>query len=343
MEKAPPETPATTSGDAFFPDATEPASEVRPDSKDTPPSDLDPDSSSTRAFDLAERATRRPRGSVSYAEPNLRAKMRRPNKDLADAVKAGEQSKHAIVIPDGETPCEIDTPAEKGGLRTVIIKKESFADPRNPWQIPSSTEDQSHGDRFRIEAISPLESKVSARPVDELVDKIRGEQMPAEEPPENKASGAGSAIAALSAGRAKSRKRGGDEGTREIAEARRDIYDLGTSAPADSPGEGTDEMVTAGSKRETDGVNSTIRPHRRHSSIPREDGKVGDGRPAAAVSMAKRRERKRESLMASAPEVHTGTELRSARSVARLQAGGGVDGGIGRAERAASRRRSMML
>lgn len=349
LEKGRPETPTPAPGEAFIPDVPEPSSEIRSDSKDNLTLDVDPDSSSTKAFDLAERATRRPRGSVSYAEPNLRAKMRRPNKDLADAVKPGEHSKHAIMIPDGETPCQIDTPAEKGVLRTVIVKKEIFADPSNPWQVPSSMDDHNRLNRFESEATSPLENKASAQLVNELVDSIQEEQIPAGKQSEIKASGAGSAIAALSAGRPKSRKRDEDEGVREIVDARRDTLDLGaTDTPADDPGEGKEEIVSVGSKRETDGVNSTIRSHRRHSSIPKEDAKVGDGRPALAVSMTKRRERKRESLITSAHEVHTGTEMRSARSVGRLQAGGGgvVDGGVGRAERAeraASRRRSMML
>lgn len=351
-EDSHPETPATAPEDTFTPDASEPSSDVRPASKDTPPpSDLDLDTCGTGVFDPAERATRRPRGSVSYTEPNLRAKMRRPTKDLADAVKPGEQSKHAIVILDGETPREFDTSVEKGGLRTVIIKKENFADPSDLWQIPSSTETEAHGDRFQIQASSPLENTAAGRLANHLIAETLVEQLPIEEVQEKKPSGAGSAIAALSAGRLNSRKRDGNEGTREVAEGRRDVGALGASPPADDHQERTDEVVAAESKTETDGVNNTTRSHRRYSSMPKEEGKVGESRPAAAGSMVKRRERKRESLMtAAANDVHTGTELRNARSAARLQAGGGGRGGvegvgmgIGRAERAASRRRSMML
>lgn len=396
MEKLRSETPTPTSREVLVPDASEPSSEVRSEPKENQPSDIEPDSSNTKAFDPAERATRRQRGSVSYAEPNLRAKMRRPNKDLADAVKAEEQSKLAIVIPDGETQCQIDSPAENGRLRTMIIKKENFVDSSDPWQIPSSMEDQNQLNQVAIEAISPLESQAKAQPVNELADKTPEEQTPLEKMPENKVSGAGSVIAALSVGRTKSRKRGSeDEGTRETAETRRDTLNSAATDPsADGLAEPTEEMASVASKREIDAVNSTIRPHRRHSSIPKEDG-----RPGLTLSMARRRERKRESLVgsssssissagAAAPEVHSGTatatataaELRSARSVGRLQTGGasggggvnggeerrgggmngggerraggeldggivrgGVDRGSGRAERAASRRRSMML
>lgn len=339
-----PETPATASGDTLTPDASEPSSDVRPASKDTPPpSDLDLETCGPGAFDLAERATRRPRGSVSYTEPNLRAKMRRPTKDLADAVKTGEQSKHAIVIPDGEILPEVDTPVEKSGLRTVIIKKENFADPPNLWQIPSSTETETHGDRINIQSSSLLENQASGRPADDLGAETPVGPLPMAEIQENKPSGAGSAIAALSAGRLHSRKRDGIEGTREVAEVRRDVLELEASPPADDRQERTDEVAAAESKTDTVGVSNTIRSHRRHSSMPKDEGKLGESRPAAAGSMIKRRERKRESLITAANEVHTGTELRNARSAARLQAGGGVEGGHGRAERAASRRRSMML
>lgn len=394
------ETPTPTSREVVLPDASEPSSEVRSEPKENRPSDLDPDSSAAKASDLAERATRRPRGSVSYAEPNLRAKMRRPNKDLADAVKAEEQSKNPIVIPDGDAPCQMNTPTEKDGLRTVIIKKENFMDSSDPWQVPSSMEDQDQFNQAEVVAISPLESKAKAQRVNELVDKILDAQPPVEKVPENRSSGAGSAIAALSAGRTKSRKRDTeDEGAREIPETRRENLNSTTiDSSADGLAERTEEIASLASKREIETVNSGLRPHRRHSSIPKEDG-----RPALTLTMARRRERKRESLAASssaaasssssagaagagaapasaAQEIHsgTGTEIRSARSMGRLQTGGG-EGGVGgkrgvgggggsgegggssgdvgigrggidrgtgraeRAERAASRRRSMML
>lgn len=323
LEKPRPETPTPDSGDGFIPDA----SEVRSESKDNLPSDHDPDSSSTKAFDFAERTTRRPRGSVSYAEPNLRAKMRRPNRDLADAVKAGEQSKNAVVIPDGESEGQNDNPAEKGGLRTVIIKKENFVDSSDPWQIPSSAEDQNnHLDRLESQAINLLESKANAQPIDEPIDKKPpGEQMPAEKIPENKPSGAGSAIAALSAGRQpKSKKRDEDEcATSEMSEAQKDLIPSDFKSTTDcssTDGLCLGEEAVAGetisaagvSKRETSAVDNILvrSSHRRHSSMPRErerekererdDGKLlagggggggglggGDARPSSlAVSIS---------------------------------------------------------
>ncbi len=346
-EQLAPEMPATASRGIPSPEILKLSSAVRPTSKDTPPpTDLEIDPSNPESFDATGRATRRPRGGVSYAEPNLRAKMRRPTKGLADAVGGDERPQQVIVIADEEIQGQVDTSVEKGGLRTVIIKKEDFPDSSDPWQIPSATEIQTTRDRFNIEACSPLEKRGDdARPADETLDQTRGGQAPMVSQPEHKPSGAGSVIAALSAGRPNSRKRDGNEGMREVAEGLKDVFDLSASYPGDGPGEGTDEVVPeGGGKTGSDGVNSGIRSHRRHSSIPGEEGKVGgDGRLADSGLVAKRRERKRESLINPANEGHPATELRSVRSAVRLQGKGGTEGRVGRAERAASRRRSMML
>lgn len=72
-----PETPAPA--DIFSALSTAPS--TRPLSRDTPP----PGDSTTENFEGA-RPSRRARASVSYAEPNLRDKMRRPTKELVDAI-----------------------------------------------------------------------------------------------------------------------------------------------------------------------------------------------------------------------------------------------------------------
>lgn len=72
-----PETPAGL--DVFSPMSSQPST-AQAESRDTPPpSDI---GSGTEAH----RPSRRARASVSYAEPNLRDKMRRPTKELVDAV-----------------------------------------------------------------------------------------------------------------------------------------------------------------------------------------------------------------------------------------------------------------
>lgn len=79
-----PETPAAV--DIFSAPSTAPS--TRPASKDTPP----PGDITTENSEAA-RPSRRARASVSYAEPNLRDKMRRPTKELVDAItKSAKQA-----------------------------------------------------------------------------------------------------------------------------------------------------------------------------------------------------------------------------------------------------------
>lgn len=89
-----PETPAAL--DEFSPEPSQPPSTARPESRDTPPpSDLG-------ASGETQRPSRRARGSVSYAEPSLRDKMRRPTKDLIDAVVRDEKARSAVKLEDSD-------------------------------------------------------------------------------------------------------------------------------------------------------------------------------------------------------------------------------------------------
>ena len=80
LDSLPPKTPAPD--DIFSPPSTEPST-ARPESKDTPPpGDLALGSQSG----IGGRPSRRVRAQVSYKEPSLNTKMRRPGKELVDAV-----------------------------------------------------------------------------------------------------------------------------------------------------------------------------------------------------------------------------------------------------------------
>jgi Shugoshin C terminus len=84
-----PETPASL--DLFSPPASG-SSAAYAESRDTPPpSDLGPGND-------GHRPSRRTRGSVSYAEPNLRDKMRRPTKELVDAVTGEGKTQRLSVV-----------------------------------------------------------------------------------------------------------------------------------------------------------------------------------------------------------------------------------------------------
>lgn len=181
-----------------------------------------------------------------------------------------------------------------------------------------------------------------------ITDRRRRTIAPSRNNEENKpiepCSGAASAIAALTAGskRPKINKprsgKAGDEFTYEAAE-RTSIYDFTGSSPNIS-----DDIEDPGGN---DGGNKPSRSSRRHSSIP---ASSDQGRGSLSISRRAERERRRESALDA--RHNESVEKAPAPSVARtrgvvLDPGAG-DGAevpmtMGRNERAASRRRSMML
>ncbi|KAI4950639.1 hypothetical protein J4E91_004524 [Alternaria rosae] len=80
LDSLPPKTPAVE--ETFSPPSTEPSTQ-RPDNKDTPPPG---DLNSVDQTGQAGRPGRRARPQVSYKEPSLNVKMRRPDAKLVDAV-----------------------------------------------------------------------------------------------------------------------------------------------------------------------------------------------------------------------------------------------------------------
>lgn len=78
----PPQEPETPSADPghVFPDTPETKSVKDPSARDTPPP------ADISVHGETSRPSRRARAAISYAEPNLRDKMRRPTKELYDAV-----------------------------------------------------------------------------------------------------------------------------------------------------------------------------------------------------------------------------------------------------------------
>ncbi|KAI4261252.1 MAG: hypothetical protein L6R42_003542 [Xanthoria sp. 1 TBL-2021] len=327
--RPPPEPPAPPPLDVLSPDGSAPRT-ARSDSRDTPPpEDLDPETATTNSFGSMGRSSRRGRGSVSYAEPNLRDKMRRPTKELVDAVAAEErlqQRKNLKAEVEGEGTEPLMTGIAASKMRTVVIKKEPTDDDIPEWKAVPAKGIESDHDRLRAEAPSPLGNKappVKANlPASVVTERRRrpsildreqrggdnGQQDP----------GAGSAIAALMTSNPKTKSR---ENSTRAAEANRAsraaetpiIESVPESCPAeaDNPAAEPKEIKAA-----------MTRSSRRHSSIS--DDRVKD-------ALARRVERRKE-----------GAHVKNAKSSVAL----GVDAGAGeagRGERAASRRRSMML
>ncbi|KAK4692703.1 hypothetical protein P7C71_g4557, partial [Lecanoromycetidae sp. Uapishka_2] len=326
--EAPPETPAPPITDMFSPTTSEPSA-ARPDSQDTPPpADLGPDTG-TGSFG---RASRRPRGSVSYAQPNLRDKMRRPTAELVDAVGAEQRARQAR--------------AEMENSNLVGIKQEERTDALPLWK----TKDPHEGQRNREEPTSPLVNKTAGSGMDMtsnvITERRRRTIMPSDnggaEDAAKGSSGASSAIAALTAGSRGPKKREGDkanpvamkdEEVREKIE-RLSIYDFTGSSPADAGSHQTSDEVEEEPTMPT-------RSSRRHSSVPA-SSEYGKG----SLVISRRGDRRRESILEAKHEdkAEKGSEPQLSRSRSVIEPGPGREEvAMGRGERAASRRRSMML
>ncbi|KAL8775535.1 MAG: hypothetical protein Q9209_000031 [Squamulea sp. 1 TL-2023] len=340
--KPPPEIPAPPPPDFFSPDGYEPPV-ARPESRDTPPpGDLDPETANTSSFGSIGRSSRRQRGNVSYAEPNLRDKMRRPTKELVDAVAAEERLQQGKnlkpgVGQEGTEPFIVEEAPSK--LRTVTVKKEPTDDDIPDWKSVPAKGLESERDSMRVEAPSPLGNKVPAvkanLPASVVTERRRRPSIPDRERQINQkgqqASGAGTAIAALMTDNLKAKP--GDNNTR-AAESNKvsrsaedpDIYKVSESSAteADNP-----------AVKAKEGKPAMTRTSRRHSSIS--DDRVKD-------ALARRAERRKEGASDGRPSSRTGgvPDLKNARSSVGLGVESG-EGPPGRGERAASRRRSMML
>lgn len=295
--KKEPETSAPPSHDPFSPLL----SQARPGSRDTPtPSDLNSEKSTLEA---AGRGSRRSRGSVSYAEPNLRVKMRRPTKGLVDAVSTGERPLYLASVNVEETNLEVEPTSEKNIPRTVVLTEEDDGVAISSWKTFSSTDPPDHHHGNREEPTSPLGNRISAPsaelPTSVITDRRRrtmglhrtdgeGAEQAKHHP------GAGSAIAALVAGTQKARRRQDESRPKETPAETSEIYDLRTSSP-------THGLADSDGKRTPHTAAPPTRTSRRHSSIP-----VDDNAPAASDAQPGA-----SSLEPRGPQ--TGTKERKAR------------------------------
>lgn len=356
LPEPPPETPAGL--DLFSPQSSEPSA-ARPESRDTPPPpDLNPSSSTGDAFNLAGRATRRPRGGLSYTEPNLRDKMRRPTKALADAVGAEERIQRAgSAKAEGGRPesDDVASGADIAKLRTVLIKKESGSE--TSWKhLPSESSQQQ---KYRAETTSPLGDRSTSvngdlppSVITERRHRISSNHRP-EEPcfGDKHTSASGTAIAALVAGTRKPKEMDSRKDEKDLGEAleKLDIYEFHGSSPADTE-------TTKVSKEDL----AASRSSRRHSSVPSSlrqavqaaataEPAKDDAGPVVRPKPSSRSIGRRRGTLgldaalmngAADPTKDERNVLTQAQSITDLK---DVPEKMGRAERAASRRRSMML
>ena len=317
-----PETPIAP--DIFSPSSQ--PSTARTESRDTPPPpDLGPGTE-------GQRPNRRARGAVSYAEPNLRDKMRRPTKDLVDAVGA-----------DSKLHRDSSVKLEEDGMPTAIIKSEP--EPDDAWkQMPLASS-------ATVEN-SPLSGKLTvpnSLPSNIISHRKRRESILYQAESELPRSNSVSSISALLASNRKVRDQAKEKGLENAevkgeAKEEVDIYDFRGSSPLT-----TKEPAPKLTKEEK----APSRSSRRHSSIPREIALVSDSEASDMEGSRKLEDalssRRRQSSLGlrttsagSGPVKEENAEKGLKRSTSST---GMTDSGAGasRSERMATRRRSMML
>lgn len=316
-----PETPAGL--DIISPSSSQPST-ARAESRDTPPpSDL---GSGTES----QRPSRRARGSVSYAEPNLRDKMRRPTKELVDAVIIdAKPHRMSAVKLEGES-----------ASKAVKVKPEPETDDewkRMPLASSSTVEN------------SPLSGKASTAgelPSSITTHRKRRESILHQAETELSPSDSGSVIAALVADRrkakaeAKEKELRGKESTAKSSE-NPNIYESKDPLPAPAEEVPAKEVPT---KRK--GEMRTSRVSRRHTSVPR-DLAHGDDSEASDIEASKKGRRQPTlGSRSSTARTEAGKEGDGAKTLKKATSAAPItepEATGSRRERIAERRRSMML
>ena len=328
-----PKAPAQATFDNLFSQSSD-EPPTRPKFRDTPPpADLDADTTATiPCSEIPGRGSRRPRGSVSYAEPNLRDKMRRPTKELVDAVGA-EDRVQAIRIDEIKSSGS-DAGNGKNGM--IRVKREYPAEAMSSlWKdLPLSTDEK----RLDADNSAGPASPLNARSI-QLGDNVEAERGPrtrdtstnfdAQTSSSHDNRGIGT-IAALVAGSQKARKRESDQLEQEDQNSK-DVFELHTSSPSENIPKEASTASTRASRRHSSASNSLS------------SDTLGTARKGSMAFKGNRR--KGCTLTATAKEdglEGPGMELNTVRSVSGLQQPAS-QGSFGRSERSANRRRSMML
>jgi hypothetical protein len=288
LESLPPKTPAVE--DIFSPPSTEPSTQ-RPENKDTPPPG---DLSASYQTGQAGRPGRRARPQVSYKEPSLSVKMRRPDAKLVDAV------------------IDRRTSVETQGAPPTTIKREPNGDVA--WKPVSAV--SGRGGEEVAEVGSPLREKLDRRDQDSKTS-------PATDQPEERRSSASKAISALinetsTAKRKASAPKSTSEPLEtkpqeqlvplkdtvdvkhEVQENKLDVFDFTDSSPADT---------VANSRARINELAKAARTARRHSAMPTTSS-------SSTVASFEREDRKveREKAEGALPSVHKRTGSGSIKS-----------------------------
>ena len=325
------EAPAQEVFDNLLSQPSEESSSRRKFQDTPPPPDLHADATTTVAnSEVLGRGTRRPRSSVSYAEPNLRDKMRRPTKELVDAV--GAEDRVQVIRIDEIKSAGNDADIGKSGA--IRVKREYPGEAMSSlWKnLPLSTDEKC----LDADNIADLASPVNAR-FTQLGDNVAAESAPHDTSTEPDAQTSSShdnrspgTIAALVAGSQKARKRKSDQ-LRQEDQNSKDLFELHSSS--------------SGENNPKENSTASTRASRRHSSANNglHSDTLGTARKESITHKGTRRKGSRLTMTAKEEGLErTEIELNTVRSVSGLQQSASQES-FGRAERSANRRKSMML
>jgi hypothetical protein len=314
-----PETPAAP--DIFSPSSSQPST-TRAESRDTPPP---PD---LGLGTEGQRPSRRARGAVSYAEPNLRDKMRRPTKELVDAVLKDEKAQRGSIVKlEEEAP-----------LTMVKIKAEPEAD--DDWQRMAAASSAT------VEN-SPLSSKApisDTLPSSITTHRKRRESILTQGEADRSRSSSGSAIAALLAENRRAKAAAKEKAKENVATvtnamSKLDIYEFRGSSP--NPEDPTVKTI----KEEK--PNSRV--SRRQYSVPRDGAPQSESEasdmevPRNTEASTSRRRQSTLGLRTSSSNSESGKELEIDKTLKRANSTTGIADSASRNDRISARRRSMML
>ncbi|KAF5874849.1 putative shugoshin c terminal domain-containing protein [Botrytis fragariae] len=325
--QAEPETPAPV--DIFSPLSSHPSTNIRVESRDTPPP------SEMRESAEGQRPSRRARNSISYAEPNLRDKMRRPGKEFVNAVTA-----------DGKVRA-IRVDEEAGPATISKIKAEPESE--DAWKQLSTASNADH---------SPLNSKASAPLPDMLPSSITDHRRRRESIlylTESGSSASGSkSVAELLAESRKIKAKSKEQSTKgddiKAALEDMDIYEFQGSPKRDS------EEPKVIKEEKSDRASSRF--SRRASAIPVGDQDFEPARKfSASTGPSQSGSRRRQSALPSSTiarsasaqgheserDTTDSSDKSLRKSVSSTSMAGAAAANANRSDRISSRRRSMML
>ncbi|KAJ4361303.1 hypothetical protein N0V95_002005 [Ascochyta clinopodiicola] len=321
LDSLPPKTPAADA--VFSPPSTEPSTS-RPDNKDTPPPG---DVSSGNQTGQAGRPSRRARPQVSYKEPSLAVKMRRDGK-MADAIVPQSDRRTSVEVQlaplttgrvsikreAGEEEAEVGSP-----LRQKLDRRDN-ASPPEPSQPNTST--TSRAISALIDETSTARRRASSNFVKKTPDEPASESVESSAPQEPTAK-------------------------EELAE--KDslaIFDFTESSPVDAAHPRTTDLAkVARNARRHSSVPAlaTSDPEKPEGTLPSLHKRTGSGtiKSGGPTSLAKSTSTAR--LNAKKVSAPVSTSVRIDSAAAAVDAEKASVTSTLRAERIASRRKSMML